>query len=121
MYEVMYPDNMRVGEFEGALCLAPELIKDCAIFNHEVGEKFQRDIALQFFIVCQPDNSHSAPPKHLEQRVTAKNFFSADRIQRSLEKATRTASLRRVGRDFGSALLTSSDCPVHDATIPIRP
>src|SRR6266567_3242389 len=60
---------MRMSQFEAALCLTLELIKHGMILNHQVGKKFQRDIALQFFIACQPDNSHSASPKDLDQRV----------------------------------------------------
>src|SRR5215510_14381186 len=82
MHEVMYPDNMRMSEFEAALCLPLELIKHCMILNHQVGKKFQRDIALQFFIARQPDNSHSASPEDPDQRVTAKDFLSATEFTR---------------------------------------
>ena len=82
MHEVMYADDMRMGQFEAASCLTSELIKHCTILNHEVGKKFQRDIALQFFIPRQPDYSHSASPEDLDQRVTAKNFLSAGKLTR---------------------------------------
>src|SRR6266567_9545303 len=73
---------MRMSQFEAALCLMLELIEDRTILNHQVGNKFQRDIALQFFIACQPDNSHSASPEHLDQSVAAKGFLSAGELTR---------------------------------------
>jgi hypothetical protein len=73
---------VRVRQFETALCLSFELIKQRVISNHQVGKKFQRDIALQFFVACQPDNSHSASPKDLDQREAAKNFLSAGELTR---------------------------------------
>src|SRR5213593_4170002 len=73
---------MRMSQFEAALCLMLELIKHCMILNHQVGKKFQRDIALQFFVACQPDNSHSASPEDLDQRVAAKDFLSAGELTR---------------------------------------
>src|SRR6266481_7576673 len=73
---------MRMSQFEAALCLMLELIEHSTILNHQVGNKFQRDIALQFFIACQPDNSHSASPEHLDQRVAAKDFLSAGELTR---------------------------------------
>ena len=82
MHEVMYPDDVRMRQFETALCLAPELVKHRMILNHEVGKKFQCDIALQFFIARKPDNPHSASAEDLDQRVTAKNFLSAGKLTR---------------------------------------
>src|SRR5882724_2799241 len=73
---------MRMRQFAAALCLTLELIKHSTILNHQVGNKFQRDIALQFFVACQPDNSHSASPEHLDQRVAAKDFLSAGELTR---------------------------------------
>src|SRR5439155_25589748 len=73
---------MRMRQFETALCLSLELIKYRTILNHQVGKKFQRDIALQFFVACQPDNSHSASAQHLDQRVAAKNSLSAGELTR---------------------------------------
>src|SRR5437867_13264070 len=90
-----------------------KLIQQRAVLNHQVGKKFQRDVALQFFIVRQPHNSHSAAAEHLDQLVTAIDLLSASSIQRCLEKAARAASLRRVGWDFGSALLANSDYRGH--------
>src|SRR5438552_12520265 len=113
MYEVVNPDDMRMRQFQAAFCLAFKLIQQRTILDHQVGKKFQRDVALQFFIVRQPHNSHSAPAEHLDQLVTAKHNLSAGSIQRCLEKATRAAPLRRVGWDFGSALLTNSDYRGH--------
>src|SRR5947207_2639541 len=73
---------MRMSQFEAALCLTLELIKHRTILNHQVGNKFQGDIALEFFIACQPDNSHSASPEDLDQRVAAKDFLSAGELTR---------------------------------------
>src|SRR4029453_16985461 len=73
---------MRMSQFEAALCLTLELIKHRMVLNHQVGNKFQRDIALQFFIACQPDNSHSTSPEHLDQRVAAKDSLSACKLTR---------------------------------------
>jgi hypothetical protein len=73
---------MRMSQFEAALCLTLELIKHRMILNHQIGKKFQGDFALQFFIACQPDNSHSASPKDLDQRIAAKNFLSAGEVTR---------------------------------------
>src|SRR5439155_25892792 len=73
---------MRMSQFEAALCLTLELIKHSTILNHQVGNKFQRYIALQFFVACQPDNSHSTSPEHLDQRVAAKDFLSAGELTR---------------------------------------
>src|SRR6266481_1789923 len=82
MHEVVNPNDMRMSQFEAALCLMLELIKHRTILNHQVGNKFQRDITLQFFIACQPDNSHSASPEHLDQSVAAKDFLSAGELTR---------------------------------------
>src|SRR6266496_2932774 len=71
-----------MSQFEAALCLTLELIKHRPILNHQVGNKFQRDIALQFFIAGQPDNSHPASPEHLDKRVAAKGFLSAGELTR---------------------------------------
>ena len=82
MHEVMYSHDVRMRQFEAASCLTSELIKRCVILNHQIGKKFQRHIALQLFIARKPDNSHSASPEHLDQRVTAKDFLSAGKLTR---------------------------------------
>ena len=66
MHEVMYPDDVRVRKFEAALCLSLELIKQRIIVNHQVGKKFQRDVALQFLVARQPNYSHSSSPENLD-------------------------------------------------------
>src|SRR5205814_10096098 len=66
--EVVNPNDVRMSQFETALCLSLELVKHRTVLDHQVGKKFQRDIALQFFVACQPDDSHSASPKDLDQR-----------------------------------------------------
>src|SRR5213080_4871647 len=83
MHKIMNPDDVRMRQFEAALRLSFELIEHCMISNHQIGKKFQRDIALQLFVSRQPDNSHSASPEDLDQRVTAKNFLSAGKLTRS--------------------------------------
>ena len=55
-----------------------------------------------------PDRS-----EHFDQRVAAKHDLAAGSVARRLEKTTRAAPLRRVGRDFGSALLANSNQTVH--------
>src|SRR5436189_1521441 len=73
---------MRMSQFEAALCLTLELVRHRTILNHQVGNKFQRDVSLQFFIACQPDNSHSTSPEDLDQRVAAKDSLSAGELTR---------------------------------------
>src|SRR5262249_52531086 len=69
-------------QFQAAPCLAFELIERRVILNHQVGEKFQRDVALQFFIARQPHNSHAASPENLDQRVAAKDSLSGGELTR---------------------------------------
>src|SRR5437762_12688970 len=83
MHEVMYADDMRMRQFEAAFGFAPELIKRRTIVDHQIGKKFQRDIALQLFVSRQPDNSHSASTEDLDQRVTAKDFLASGKLTRS--------------------------------------
>ena len=83
MHEVVYPHDMRMCQFEAAFGLAPKLVECCTIVNHQVGKKFQRDIALQFFVARQPNNSHSASSEDLDQGVAAKNFLAAGKLTRS--------------------------------------
>ena|SRR5213593_2192384 len=82
VYKIVDPNDVRMGQFEAAFCLAFELIEDRTIVDHKIREKLQRDIALQFFIVRQPDNPHSTSPEHLHQRVTAKDFLSCSKLMR---------------------------------------
>src|SRR6266480_7456958 len=73
---------MRMSQFEAALCLTLELIKHRTIVKHQIGNKFQRDISLQFFVACQPDNSHPPSPQDLDQRVAAKDSLSGSKLTR---------------------------------------
>ena len=82
MHEVMNPDDMRMSQFEAPLRLALQLVKRRAILDHQIGQKFQRDLALQFFVARQPHNSHSAPAKYFDERVAAKDFLSAGELTR---------------------------------------
>ena len=78
----MNPNDVRMSQFQTALCLSLELVKHRTVLDHQVGKKFQRDIALQFFVACQPDDSHSASPKDLDQRVAAKDFLPVGELTR---------------------------------------
>src|SRR5215472_4070734 len=100
-------------QFQTAFCLTLELIQQRAILDHQVRKKFQRDVALQFFVARQPHNSHSASAEYLDQRVAAKHDLSVGSVQCRLEKATGATSLRRVGGDFGSALSAKSKYSAH--------
>src|SRR5437762_4072805 len=82
MHEIMYPDDVAMSQVEATLCLAPELVKRRTILNHKIGKEFQRDIALQLFIVRQPDNPHSTPAQNLDQCVPSKGSLSADKLTR---------------------------------------
>src|SRR5437667_6513075 len=74
---------MRMRQFETALCLSLELIKHRMILNHQVGKKFQRDIALQFFVAREPDNPHPTSADDLDQRVATKDLLSTGELTRS--------------------------------------
>src|SRR6266705_1707190 len=74
---------MRMRQFETALCLSLELIKHRMILNHQVGKKFQRDIALQFFVAREPDNPHPPSADDLDQRVATKDLLSTGELTRS--------------------------------------
>jgi len=82
MDKIVNADDVGMSQFEAALCLVLELIKRRAILNHEIGKKFERDIALQFFVACQPDNPHPPSPQDLDQRVAAKDSLSAGKLTR---------------------------------------
>jgi hypothetical protein len=90
-----------------------KLIQQRSILNHQIGKKFQRDIAFQFFVARQPYNPHSATAKDFDQPEATKHGLSAASIQRCLEKAAWTASLGRAGRDFGSAVSADADPAVQ--------
>src|SRR5712692_12120811 len=98
MYEVVNPDDVRMSQFETALRLTLELIKHRTILNHQIGKKFQRDIALQFFIACQPDNSHSASPEYLDQHVAAKDFLPVGELTRGRGCDIARAFVSHLGR-----------------------
>src|SRR6266700_6819432 len=91
---------MRMSQFEAALCLTLELIKHRTIMNHQVGKKFQGDIALQFFISCQPDNSHSASAEDLDQGVAAKDFLPAGELTRRRRCDTARALVSHLDRVY---------------------
>ena len=83
MHEIMYPDDVAMSQVEATFCLAPELVKRRTILDHQIGKKFQRDIALQFFVPCKPDNPHPTSSEDLDHSVAAKNFLSAGKLTRS--------------------------------------
>ena len=117
MDEVVNSNNVRMRQFQAALCLVFKLIQQRTILNHQVRKKFQRNIALQFFVPCQPNDSHSASAEHLHQRITTKHNLAVGSVERSLEKATGAASLGRVSWDFGSAVSANSDRPTHGCCV----
>ena len=82
MDEIVNANDVRMSQVEAAPCLALELIKRCTILDHQIGKKFQREIALQLFIARQPDYSHSSSSEDLDQRVTTKNLLSAGKLTR---------------------------------------
>src|SRR5260370_38902938 len=102
-----------MSQFEAALCLMLELIKHRTILNHQAGDKFQRDIALQFFIVCQPDNPHSASAQNPSERVTAEESLSADKLSlRHVRRAPFESRIRAFFRRYCThTLLLSAFVP----------
>src|SRR5438034_4801562 len=74
VHKVVNAHDVLVGEFQATSGLALEIAQYGSIVNDQVGEKFERDIALQFFVVRQPDNSHSASAQNPNERVTAKSL-----------------------------------------------
>src|SRR5260370_24145174 len=100
VYEVVNPNDVRMSQFEAALCLTLELIKHSPVLNHQVGDKFQRNIALQFFVACQPDNSHSAAPKDLDQRVAAKDSLPPGELTRRRRCDTARALVSHLDRVY---------------------
>src|SRR6476646_8973941 len=75
--EVVNPNDVGMSELEAALSLVLELVKHGPVLNHQIGKKFQRDLAFQFLIARQPDNAHSAASKNFDQRVTAEKLLPA--------------------------------------------
>ena len=82
MHEVVDANDVKMRQFQATLRLTLKLIQQRTILDHKIGKEFQRDIALQLFIVRQPDNPHSTSPEHLHQRVTAKDFLSCSKLMR---------------------------------------
>src|SRR5438132_12188335 len=87
-------------QLEAAFCLAPELIKYRMISNHQVGKKFQRDIAFQFFVACKPNNPHSASSEDLDQHIAAKNLLAASELTRRRCCDTAGALVSHLGNIF---------------------
>ena len=59
--------------------------------HDNVGQKLERDLALQLFIARHPDNPHPASAQNLNERVAAEKSLSADKL-----------TLRHVRRVAGS-------------------
>src|SRR5436190_13168118 len=78
----MNSNDVRMTQFEAPCRLALQLVKRRAILDHQIGKKFQRDLALEFFVARQPHNSHSAPAEYFDERVAAKDFLSAGELTR---------------------------------------
>ena len=79
----MDPNDVRMCQIEATFGFPLELIERRAIANHQVGEKLQRDVPVEFFIACKPDNPHAASSEHLDQRVAAEDLLSACKLARS--------------------------------------
>src|SRR6266487_7028000 len=75
-----------------------------------VGKKFQRNLALQFFIARQPDNSHSASAQNPNECVTAEEFLSADKL-----------ALRHVRRTAGSLAAHAASIVPNGPWIKLKP
>src|SRR6266404_2132460 len=80
--EIVNPHDMRMSQFEAALGLALELINHRTILNHQIGEKLEGDLPLQFLVARQPDNSHSSLAQDFDQPVASENFLSAGKVTR---------------------------------------
>src|ERR1700745_3860620 len=100
-------------QFQTAFGLTLERIQHRTILDHQIGKKFQRDVALQFFVARQPYNPHSTSTEHLDEGVASENNLSTRCIPRRFENTTWAASRGRVGRNFGSAILANSDQRGH--------
>src|SRR2546425_10607161 len=82
MREVVDPNDVKMRQFQATLRLTLKLIQQRTILDHQIGNEFQCDIALQLFIVRQPDNPHSTPAQNLDQCVPSKGSLSADKLTR---------------------------------------
>jgi hypothetical protein len=91
VHEVINPHDVLMSQLETALRLPLQLIEQSVIVHDRIGKKFQRDFSFQLFIVRQPDNSHPASAQNLNQRVTAEESLSVDKL-----------ALRHVRRAAGS-------------------
>src|SRR6266704_5272689 len=74
--------------------------------HNYVGKKFERDLALQFFVMGQPDNSHSASAQNPSERVTAEESLSADKL-----------TLRHVRRPAGSLVAHAARIILEETAI----
>src|SRR4029453_4238685 len=80
VHKVINANDVFVSEFQATSGLALEIAQHRGIANNEVGQKFERDIALQFFVVRQPDNPHSSSAQNPNERVTTEEFLSVDKL-----------------------------------------
>src|SRR5438067_5982093 len=85
-------------QLETALCLSLELIKRRTVLNYKAGKKFQRDITLQFFVACKPDNAHPAAAEDLDESVAAKKLLSAGELTRRRLRDAAPALVNHVGK-----------------------
>src|SRR5215469_8609627 len=97
MHEVVNPDDVRMSQFEAALCLALQLTQGDRIANNQIREKLKGDLALQFFVARQPDNPHPAAAQNLDQRVAPEQLLTAGKLTQ-----------RRV-RDIAGALVSHGE------------
>lgn len=75
MNEIINPHNIFVGELKAAIGLSLQVAQDGLVVNQHFGQELERDIAFQVVIARQPDNSHSAATKSLNQCVTTKKLL----------------------------------------------
>src|SRR5262245_5951194 len=78
--EMVNPHDVLVRQLKTAARLVFEVVEQIALMQDCLRKEFQRHVALQFFVACQPDNSHSASAKDLNERVTAENFLTTGKL-----------------------------------------
>jgi hypothetical protein len=95
-----------MSQFEAALCLTPQLTQGAGIANNQIRKKLKSNVAFQFFIARQPDNSHSSSAQNPNERVTAEESLSADKL-----------ALRHVRRTAGSLAAHAARIMLEEAAI----
>ena len=80
MHEIVDADDVLVGQIEAAPGLALHVAQHRAVVNDELGQKFERDIAFQLVVACQPDNAHPAATESLDQSVAVEDFLPVGKV-----------------------------------------